>query len=130
MAIYRNLEQASEGSQGGETADALRILIASVQEDVGRLQEKEACETLVTAIVRCVAGFLMKGDEEIDPSRSLDAAGVDSLVAIELRNWWRQRLGTDVTVLELLNGGSFEQLAQLAVVQLGKKYGQRIGSNR
>jgi len=43
------------------------------------------------------------GMEMIDGGMTLTDVGVDSLVAIELRNWWKQSLGSDISVLELLN---------------------------
>ena len=36
---------------------------------------------------------------------TLEALGVDSLFAIELRNWWRATFATEVSVLELMQGG-------------------------
>ncbi|OCK78523.1 hypothetical protein K432DRAFT_301797, partial [Lepidopterella palustris CBS 459.81] len=60
--------------------------------------------------------------EGIELSLLLSAAGVDSLVAIEIRNWWKQNLGTDVSVLELLGGGNIEQLGAKAAQRLNAKY--------
>lgn len=59
-------------------------------------------------------------DRPIPPS--LSDAGVDSLVAIEIRNWWKQNLGADISVLELLGGGSIEQLGAMAAQRLKAKY--------
>jgi len=39
---------------------------------------------------------------------SLTSIGVDSLVSIEIRNWWRRTLGMDITVLEIINAGTIE----------------------
>lgn len=58
----------------------------------------------------------------IDLSLTLTATGVDSLVAIEVRNWWKQNLGVDVSVLELMGGGSVEQLGELAAKRIKEKY--------
>lgn len=64
----------------------------------------------------------MKGDEAIDLSLSPSDTGVDSLVAIKIRNWWKQNLGIVVSVLELLSGGSLEQLGAVAARRLIPKY--------
>lgn len=40
--------------------------------------------------------------EGIDPARSIVDLGVDSLIAAELRNWFHQALGTDISMLDLL----------------------------
>lgn len=64
----------------------------------------------------------MKGNEAIDLSFSPSDAGVDSLVTIKIRNWWKQHLGIVVSVLELLSGGSVEQLGAVAARRLIPKY--------
>lgn len=71
---------------------------------------------------------MMNDVEHLDMSRTLAAMGVDSLVSIELRKWWKQAFGVDVSVLELMNGGSIEQLGELAVDRLKKKYNAKSGT--
>ncbi|KAL8704356.1 MAG: hypothetical protein Q9201_002481 [Fulgogasparrea decipioides] len=51
---------------------------------------------------------------EIDVSRPLQAFGVDSLVAMELRNWFREKLDRDVGASDILEGGSILSLAEKA----------------
>lgn len=64
----------------------------------------------------------MRSPDELDITLSLTAVGLDSLIAIEMRNWWRQSLGFDVTVLEILAASSIEQLGELAAGRLKAKY--------
>lgn len=47
--------------------------------------------------------------------------GVDSLLAIELRNWFRIKLGLDVTVLEILSSASLAQLGQVTAKNMALK---------
>ncbi|GKZ51657.1 hypothetical protein AbraIFM66951_006623 [Aspergillus brasiliensis] len=49
---------------------------------------------------------------------TLSQIGVDSLVGIEIQNWWRTMFGVDVTLLQLLEADSFQKLGELAVRQL------------
>jgi acyl carrier protein len=49
---------------------------------------------------------------------SLEDLGADSLIAIELRNWWRQKLRVDVTVLQVLDCNKVSMLGELAVDSL------------
>ena len=65
---------------------------------------------------------LMKGEEVIDVSLTLAAIDVDSLVAIEIRNWWKQNFGIEVSVPELMSGGSIGQLGELAARRLKEKF--------
>jgi aryl carrier-like protein len=64
----------------------------------------------------------MRGDDSIDVLHTLTDVGVDSLVAIEVRNWWKQNFGVEVSVLELRDGGSIQRLGELAVQRLKEKY--------
>jgi len=122
MAIYRNIQKTSS-LETDETTDHLKQFLASVMSDPGKLDQKTSVEMIATELALCVTSFLMKGDDEIDLSLSLAAAGVDSLVAIEVRNWWRQSLGIEVSVLELMNGGSIEALGEMAAKRLKDKFG-------
>ena len=121
MAIYRNIQKASV-SEGTEAADHLKQFLSSMTSDPSKLDEKSAAGTIAREVGKCVSKFLTKGDGEIDLSSTLPAIGVDSLVAIEVRNWWKQNLGIDVSVLELMSGGSVEQLGDLAAKRLKEKY--------
>ena len=121
MAIYRNIQKASE-LEGAEATDHMKQFLSTMMSDPDRLDQKSSADAIAKEVGKCVSNFLMKGDEEIDVSSTLGAAGVDSLVAIEIRNWWKQNLGVDVSVLELMSGGTIEQLGELAARRLKDKY--------
>jgi hypothetical protein len=54
--------------------------------------------------------------EAIDPAKPVHAAdGINSLVAVELRNWFEKKVGADIAVLEILGGRSIAELCGLAV---------------
>jgi hypothetical protein len=49
--------------------------------------------------------------------------GADSLVAIEIKNWWKQTFGVEVSALELADpSNTMEALGMLAVNRLREKY--------
>ncbi len=50
----------------------------------------------------------------LDPRRPLTQAGLDSLMAVELRNRIRSGLGVTVTVATLLQGASLSDLVDTA----------------
>lgn len=70
-------------------------------------------------------GFMMRGDETLDLNVPLTTLGVDSLVSIELRNWFRKTVGVEITVLEAVNAGSLMSLGEHAVHKLKEKYQAR-----
>jgi hypothetical protein len=57
-----------------------------------------------------LAKVASKSPEEIEIRRSLQAYGVDSLVAVELRNWFAKTIKADVAVFEILGSASIEAL--------------------
>ncbi|KAL4901000.1 hypothetical protein BDW74DRAFT_182333 [Aspergillus multicolor] len=122
MAIYRNIETVATDSTAATSGMA--PFLAAVSDSPHQLEEPEAVEFLAGQIRDRVARFLMRRDDEepLDTGLTLSAAGVDSLVAIELRNWWKQNLGVDVSVLELMNGGSIQRIGEMAAKRLHERF--------
>lgn len=121
MSLYRSLEadlnednpsaDAKPGDMGYE--DAFRDLLAAAQNSPQVLLEDSSLKTIASAIGATLSSFLMKPAEKedtIDLSMSPAALGLDSLVAVELRNWCRQRIGVQVSVLEIVGAPSLEVL--------------------
>jgi aryl carrier-like protein len=63
-------------------------------------------------------------DTEIDVNSTLQEIGFDSLVAVEMRSWWKSSFGTDISVLEMLGVGSLKALGQKAVDGLKERFGE------
>jgi hypothetical protein len=59
--------------------------------------------------------------EPIDPARSLSSYGIDSLVAVEFRNWARVDLGVDITTLEIVAANTLTSLSETILMRLVKK---------
>ena len=55
------------------------------------------------AILNAVAEMLFVDVESVDVAKSVADQGVDSLIAAELRNWFLQALGTNISMLDLLD---------------------------
>ena len=58
-----------------------------------------------------------------EPGRPLMAYGLDSLSAVELRNWIRQKLGVDLTTLDITNAASLIALCEKVVSKLPQPEG-------
>ncbi|KAG9235335.1 hypothetical protein BJ875DRAFT_542228 [Amylocarpus encephaloides] len=113
MGLYRNLENSSVGDAGA-TNEGLREFLATVSSNPEMLSEPASVSLLAQEIGATLFSFLMRPIEELGITQPLSAVGVDSLVAIELRNWSRQRLGVELSVLEILGAASIEKLGQAA----------------
>ena len=121
MAIYRNIEAVA--IDGASATGGMKPFLAAMAENPSQLEQPDAAEFLAGQIRDRVATYLMRRDDEepLDLGLTLSAAGVDSLVAIELRNWWKQNLGADVSVLELMDGGSIQRLGEMAAKRLKER---------
>ncbi|KAH8881784.1 polyketide synthase [Thozetella sp. PMI_491] len=91
----------------------------SVGAALAKAKSHEEAISLVTAgLAGKLGGVLMVPVEDLDTETPITKYGLDSLNAIELRNWITRELGTNLQVLELLTGGS---LANLAAIILKKR---------
>lgn len=117
-------ERGESTPDSGEVKDGgLKGFLSAVQDNPEILHGSSSVEVTAKEIARQVAIYTMRGgDKEVDLKSTLQDFGVDSLVSIELRNWWKQAFGADVTVLQLMNTGSFMGLGQKAVDQLRQKH--------
>jgi len=72
----------------------------------------DAESTVREAIQKQLAGLLAIGMDDVDTSKPVHSYGVDSLVAIELRNWFVRSIGADVAVFEILGNSTIANLAR------------------
>lgn len=62
----------------------------------------EATAIITDAIARRLAKQLTMAVEDLDSAKSVSRSGVDSLIAVELRNWMYRELGADLSMFEIL----------------------------
>ena len=118
MAIYHN---ATAGSiDNAVTSASLKSFVASAKTDISTLKSEDAKAYLTREIGKSLFALLLKPEEDLNTSLSLVDLGMDSLVGIELRAWWKQAFGFDISVLEMLGMGTLEALGQHAVEGLIK----------
>lgn len=61
---------------------------------------------------------ILRLSEPIDTGRPLSVYGIDSLAAVEVRNWFRVELGALVTTLDILNASSLVALSEKVVAKV------------
>ncbi|KAK5991578.1 Highly reducing polyketide synthase gloL [Cladobotryum mycophilum] len=121
FAMYNNIEETDNLSN--ETRDeGLREFLNEAERNPEILNDPETLERASLEIGKTLFGFLMIPEENLDVEMTLSSIGVDSLVAIEIRNWWRRTLLVEITVLEIMNTGTIKGLGKLAISALAEKY--------
>lgn len=79
---------------------AAAVSLASKLVEAGNVDK--ATEVITDALVTKVADILQVPTSEVDPSRPMYRYGVDSLVALEVRNWIVREMKANVALLEIL----------------------------
>lgn len=75
----------------------------------------EAAENVVGWMLERVSQLMGVPIDDMDVRRPLHTVGVNSLSAVELRNWLDRRVGSDVTIFNILGNMSILELAKNAV---------------
>ncbi|RDW67402.1 type I polyketide synthase [Aspergillus mulundensis] len=103
---YAQLVKHEGGAQKstGESVDAITLLSAATQME-------EAVDIVTDAILNQLSKLIATPVEMLSASQSLDSYGVDSLVAVELRNWIGAYLQANVQLMVIRGTGSISQLA-------------------
>jgi hypothetical protein len=96
----------------GSSANAGQAI--SLREELTRCgtANEEAVQLITAAIVQRLASLMMIPEADIDAGRPLSAYGVDSLVAVEVRNWVAREMAVEVSVFDVMQNVPMTQLAQ------------------
>lgn len=84
--------------------------------------------TLVNSGVEVISAQFVKIlrlEADPEPGRPLMAYGLDSLSAVELRNWIRVKLGVELTTLDITTAASLIALSERVVGKLAKPEGEK-----
>lgn len=105
------------GKDQGKGSDAKGTHAASVKQqiaDAGSSPQKIK-EVVREAVLDKFASILMIAREDIIPAKAITAYGVDSLVAVELRNWINRELAASMSLPNLMASVSIEALIERIV---------------
>ena len=77
--------------------------------------------TLLAAATELASGVLMRSlgiSEALEPARPLANYGVDSLAAVEFRNWARAELGVEISAWEIVGAKTVAALGEMVLKKL------------
>ena len=77
--------------------------------------DEEAANICAQGVLEKLSEILTISVQDLDVARNITSYGLDSLTAIELRNWIAKELRANLQILELLSSGAINDLAALIV---------------
>lgn len=118
FSIYPNLE-STDGAIGGDQSsqvNALKALLGEIQRDPSLTGKRETEIALIKELGRFVSQNLTgQTQDDADDTGYTDAMAeiaVDSLMAIEVRNWLRRSLGVELPTVEINRAGNLGGLGE------------------
>ena len=119
MAVWHNINDG-DVSNASDGSDGFKNFLAAAKNDSEIMSKPETANYIALEIGKQLMRLLLRPDDDLDITLPVQQLGLDSLVGIELRNWWRQTFGFDISVLQLLGFGTLEELGKQAVNGLTK----------
>jgi len=114
---YRETGQSSANDKSTESpkpgAGAAATDLAS-QLSASKSRE-EAVGFVVAGVAKKLQEIFMMAEDDMDPAKSPAEFGVDSLVAVELRNMLALKAGADLSIFDIMQSGSLTDLAGAVV---------------
>lgn len=108
-AKFKYLKEAAEAEQATLSTASASVSLSSAVKSASSYEG--ALQLVTEGLMDKVSAVLMVPREEMDQSRPIVVYGLDSLVAIEIRNWITRELEASLQVLELLTSSSITALA-------------------
>lgn len=110
MRAFSDAQRLAMSSEAQNPADtSSKSTVARLRRDfdtaiaAGASERGETVSFVQKAITNTVAEMLFIDVEGVDAGKSVAEHGVDSLIAAELRNWFVQALGTNISMLNILD---------------------------
>ncbi|GAQ06065.1 lovastatin diketide synthase LovF [Aspergillus lentulus] len=116
LAVYFNLRK--DQTVRKQRGSIVGRFLVDAKADPTILYGQNSASIVAKEIQQQVQSLMMIEGQSDFELATLSQLGVDSLVGVELKNWWRASFGVEVTLLQLLNADSFQKLGELAVDQL------------
>jgi hypothetical protein len=111
--LVQSMNDHLSAVEGSDQPDLeVPAVTASVDDAIQNGRMDEATSIVTTAIIERTAVLLSISQHGIDSSRSIANYGVDSLIAVELRNWFVLLFQETIPLLTLLD-------ESLSIAQLG-----------
>lgn len=116
-ARFAGLKYQKRDQDGGQKSAA----VSGTNDMAGRLgaasTPEEAASVVVEGIAKKLVDIFMVPEDEVVASKSLAAFGVDSLVAVEMRNMLAMKAGAEMSIFDIMQSLSITALAEAVVTR-------------
>ncbi|KAH0559950.1 hypothetical protein GP486_003525, partial [Trichoglossum hirsutum] len=93
LGALHNAESANSSTASTAVSDSLHAFLTAASSNPTTLSQQASISFLTNEIGTRLFSFMLLSKEDLDTTKPLSDIGVDSLVAIEIRNWWKRNLG-------------------------------------
>lgn len=114
FGLARQITHAARPAAGVKSS-GISDFILSIKNHPEVMDQPETLAKVTREIGLTLCRLMIMPEDLFEPAMTLDSMGVDSLVSIEIRNWWRAVLGSDISVLEITQAETVANLGVLAV---------------
>ncbi|KAJ6789982.1 hypothetical protein PWT90_02938 [Aphanocladium album] len=115
MDFVRPHLKAKKRNTADDTATEVQVPLPVLLKSA--VSASEAALHVVTALQKKMARALMMPAEDVDVEKQMAAYGVDSLIAVDLRNWFLRETGVDVSTFDIVQAPSLTALAGKVAVR-------------
>jgi hypothetical protein len=112
MPSFRHLVQVDGTGDAAASKPQQIVDFSSLFASASSLAEASAFVT--EALIKKLSKMLSIAQEELDVNKPMHLYGVDSLVAVELRNWFATELHVDVAIFDILGAATTATVGRLA----------------
>ncbi|KAL7917167.1 KR domain-containing protein [Trichoderma austrokoningii] len=110
IAIGTTTDRHSDGDGQTTKADWKKLVVAATSKD-------QVHDFVLDALLDGLSNILKVEQDDIDSRKSLPALGIDSLVAIEIRNWLRKEFLANLSVFDIVSNDPLSSFASKVEVK-------------
>ena len=118
---YANVENAMDGTPVSEI-DRIREFLAQAEADPSILDNESSEELIRQELGRLIGSHVPHAQGY--SADEWDNTPIDSLMTIEIRNWFRRNLGLEVSAVEISKAGTVGGLSKVTIKALREKVGR------
>jgi acyl carrier protein len=113
-----------KSSVPSSSATVLDELMGRILADPTVLESSHTYQVLRDEIKTLLCTLTSIPVDSINVDGPFQALGVDSLMSIEIRKWWKRNLGLEISTLEIADIASITDMALFAIKALSQTYGK------